>query len=127
FCRTFSSQYILVILYTLPLRSIALEKLWGITNILQLFFLTPLLAISTPANVMLVYGLIVGAVNFEYLDLDAWLEKSFNLVNIGEVYGLNFDLLGYDSMNWAVIMGPLMFIIGIVLFITFFFILIWPI
>jgi len=61
-------------------RSIALEKLWGITNILQLFFLTPLLAISTPANVMLVYGLIVGAVNFEYLNMDAFIGDSFDLV-----------------------------------------------
>ncbi len=76
---------------------------------------------------MLVYGLIVGAVNFEYLDLDSWIEGQFDLVNTENVYGLNFDLLGYDSMNWAVIMGPLMFIFGLIFFITLFFIAIWPI
>lgn len=76
---------------------------------------------------MLVYGLIVGAVNFEYLDLDSWIEEKFDLVNTSVPYGLNFDFLGYDSMNWAVIMGPLMFIIGIVMFISLFLIAIWPI
>jgi hypothetical protein len=107
------------------IRSIALEKLWGITNILQLFFLTPLLAISTPANVMLVYGIIVGAVNFEYLDLDGFLKDSFHLEQDQNSYGLNFDLLGYDSMNYVIVMGPLIFVLGIVIFITAIMIVLW--
>ena len=103
-----------------------MEKLWGVTNILQLLFLTPLLAFSTPANVMLVYGLIVGVVNFEYLDLDSFISDKFNLVNTDNFYALNFSLLGYDSMNWALIMGPLMFIVGISILISLLLMIIWP-
>lgn len=39
---------------------------------------------------------------------------------------MNFDFLGYDSMNWAVIMGPLMFIVAFNVFISLVMILIWP-
>ncbi|CDW84638.1 UNKNOWN [Stylonychia lemnae] len=105
----------------------ALDRLWGITNVLQLYFMTPLLTISTPANIIFVYRILVDAVSFDFINLNDHYQQIFQLQDDYGSYSLNFEYLGYDQRNFIYSMGPLFVFMIIAIVSTIIMIVLWTI
>lgn len=94
--------------------------MWGMVNVLQIIANMPLFALSFPANVQMIFTIIINATNFSFFSTLALRDFFFKFTTT-DALNYNFDAMGYSDMNLVDNMGsmfwymPLLIIIYLLL------------
>ena len=95
-------------------------------NALQLIVHVPLFSISFPQNAQSYFAKIIFVVNFDILPSKIILNKAFDFEK-QEPINSNYEIMGYEAINYMLNMGSLFLIFGVILTLSIFMLFLKPI